>query len=297
MIVSDVLVANPLDDLRSMLAYPFMVHAFVAGTIVAIVAGAVGWFMVLRRESFAGHSLAVVGFPGAAGATLIGAPVALGYFGFCVAAAVLIAFGAPGAGRGARTASPAAIGTIQAAALATGVLFTALFHGFLGGVDALLFGDFLGVSSDDLVVLGVIGAVVVVSLLGIARPLLWTSIDPDAAAARGVPTRAIGVAFMILLGVSVAEVSEITGSLLVFALLVMPASSVQGVTARPVFGGACTIAIGVGVTWTALIASYYSPWPFGFFLTSVAFTVFLGSVVVRRRPRSSRTPRDRGVDQ
>src|SRR2546423_5579276 len=129
-----------------MFAYHFMVNAFRAGTIVAVVAGLLGWFMVLRRQSFAGHTLALVGFPGAAGATYLGISPTFGYFGFCLAAAAAIGL-LPGrrasAVSGYSDESPV-IGTVQALALASGFLFVSLYKGFLGGINSLLFGTFLG---------------------------------------------------------------------------------------------------------------------------------------------------------
>src|SRR4051812_15998579 len=119
-----------------------MVNAFRAGTVVAVTAGLLGWFMVLRRQAFAGHTLALVGFPGAAAATLAGASPALGYFGFCAGAALLIGAVPQRGTAGYREESPV-IGTIQAVALASGFLFVSLYKGFLSGVNSLLFGTFL----------------------------------------------------------------------------------------------------------------------------------------------------------
>ncbi|MGH2470472.1 MAG: metal ABC transporter permease, partial [Chloroflexota bacterium] len=135
-------------DVTRLFAFPFMVHAFLAGTVVAIVAGLVGWYMVLRRQSFAGHTLAVVGFPGAAGATLLGLPLSAGLFAFCLGGALLIgAAGSRGAGLPRTQArQAAAIGIVQAFALACGFLFVSLYRGNISGVSALLFGSFLGVT-------------------------------------------------------------------------------------------------------------------------------------------------------
>ena len=128
---------DPVTDLQQMWAFPFMVNAFRAGTIVAVAAAVVGWLMVLRRQSFAGHTLAVVGFPGAAGATLVGVSASYGYFAFCVSAAVVIGM----IPRDADGHESALTGTIQAFLLACGFLFAALYKGLLGGVTALLFGS------------------------------------------------------------------------------------------------------------------------------------------------------------
>lgn len=279
---------NPVTDLQQMWVFPFMVNAFRAGTIVAVAAAVMGWFMVLRRQSFAGHTLAVVGFPGAAGATLIGVSATYGYFAFCVSAALVIGV-IPRAGRDADGHESALTGTIQAFLLACGFLFTALYKGLLGGVTSLLFGSFLGITTTQVwVLLGVAVAVLVV-LAAIARPLLFASVDPDVAAARGVPVRLLAILFLVLLGAAVAGASQITGSLLVFALLVMPAATAQTLIARPALSIALSVALALTVTWLGLIAAYYSPYPIGFYVATFAFAGYvlagLGRMAVVRFPR------------
>jgi zinc/manganese transport system permease protein len=271
---------NPFIDLQQMWSFPFMVNAFRAGTIVAVLAGVMGWFMVLRRQSFAGHTLSLIGFPGAAGAVLIGVSASYGYFAFCVAGALVIA-ALPRAGSGGYSEESAVTGTVQSFALACGFLFVALYKGFLNGVNALLFGNFLGITTEQVVLLGAV-AVVSLAILGvIGRPLAFASIDPDVAIARNVPVRALSVAFLVLLGGATAEASQITGTLLVFALLVMPAATAQALTPRPVRALALTIAIGLIVTWLGLSVGYYTPFPVGFFVTSFAFAGYVAARAVR----------------
>jgi zinc/manganese transport system permease protein len=260
---------NLLDDVQEMWSWPFMVNAFRAGTIVAVLAAVIGWFMVLRRQTFAGHTLALVGFPGAAAAVWLGAAASGGYFAFCLAAALVIA-ALPGGGRGYGEES-AVIGTVQAFALAAGGLFVALSHAFLGGITALLFGTFLGITTGQVVVLAVVAVVVLAALAGIGRPLLFASVDANVARAHGVPTRALGVAFLLLLGATAAEVSQITGSLLVFALLVLPPATAQLLTNRPATSLLLSVVLGLVTTWVALFVAYYSPYPLGFWLTTIGF--------------------------
>src|SRR5947208_10729833 len=178
---------NPLADLRELFAYPFMVNALEAGTIVAVMAGVTGWFMVLRRQTFAGHTLSVIAFPGAAAASLAGLPVALGYFGFCGLGALLLA-GIAGSRR-SLAAESAAIGSLQALALALGFLFVSLYHGVLNGLDSLLFGTFLGITQQQVIVLLVVATAAVALVAVVARPLLFASVDADVARAAGVPVR------------------------------------------------------------------------------------------------------------
>ncbi|MFJ1753304.1 metal ABC transporter permease [Kitasatospora sp. NPDC088134] len=270
---------NLLADLREMWSYPFMVNAFRAGTVVPVVAGAVGWFMVLRRQTFAGHTLSVVAFPGAALATLLGVSTAAGYLGACLAGALVIAVlrdrDRSGATGSAAAEESAATGTVQAFALACGFLFVTLYKGLLGGPQALLFGTFLGITDGQVAVLAAVGTAVLAVLAAVGRPLLFASLDPEVAAARGVPVRLLGAGFLLLLGAAAAEASQITGSLLVFALLVMPAATARQLTARPALGLLLGVAIGLAACWLGLVAAYYRPYPLGFFVTSFAFAGYL----------------------
>lgn len=271
---------NLATDLRQLFAFPFMVNAFRAGTVVAIAAGLMGWFMVLRRQTFAGHTLALVGFPGAAGATLLGIGAAWGFFGFCTAAALVVAALPRGAGSG-HSEESAVIGTVQAFGLGCGFLFVTLYAGSLNSVTALLFGSFLGIADGQVLVLATVAASALLVLACIARPLLFASVDPDVAAARGVPVRALSLGFLLLLGLTVAAVSQITGTLLVFALLVMPAATAQALTLRPARSAVLAVAIAVLVTWAGLAFAYYSPYPIGFYVTTFAFVAYVGAHMAR----------------
>lgn len=270
---------NPLEDLRQLLSYPFMVNALEAGTIVAVMAGITGWFMVLRRQTFAGHTLSVVAFPGAAAASLAGLPVAIGYFSFCGLGALAIA-GSSGPRRSLGGES-AAIGSLQALALALGFLFVSLYHGLLSGLDSLLFGTFLGITTGQVTALLAVALATVALLVVGGRPLFFASVDPDVARAGGVPVRVLGVAFLLVLGLSVAETSQITGALLVFALLVTPAATAHQLTARPLLGLALSVAIALAVTWVGLALAYFSVYPVGFYVTSLAFACYVVARVAR----------------
>jgi len=293
---------NVVDDVRQMWAYHFMVNALIAGTIVAVVAGAIGYFMVLRRQSFVGHMLAVVGFPGAAGATLIGISAAFGFFGFCIGGALILALGS-GAGRdrngvGGFGEESAVVGTIQAFALASGFLFVSLYQGFLSGLNALLFGTITGVSDGQVRILLIAAVVALVLLAVLARPLLFVSVDPSVAQAHGVSPRAVSAAFMVLLGIAAAGTSQVTGSLLVFALLVAPASAALRLTARPALAVILSVLIALFVTWVGETIAFFSPYPIGFWVTTLAFVVFLLAAGLRaliekngsRRARPERSP-------
>lgn len=276
---------NIVLDIQELWSFPFMVNAFRAGTLIAVAAAVMGWFMVLRKQTFAGHTLAVAGFPGAAMATLIGVGAIYGYFAFCLGAATVIAM----IPRGGQSAHGSAVtGTVQAFALACGFLCVTLYKGFLNGVDSLLFGTFLGITGDQVLALAVVTVGVLGVLAVLGRPLLFATLDPDVAAARGVPVRGLSVAFLLLLGAAVAEVSQITGTLLVFALLVMPAATAQAITTRPVRGMVIATVLAVAVTWLALGASFYTAYPIGFYVTTFAFVLYAAAQLGRLGPGALR---------
>jgi len=263
-------------DLEQLTEFPFMVQALEAGTIVAVLAGAIGWFMVLRRQAFAGHTLSVIAFPGAAGVTLAGLPLALGYFGACALGAVAIAAVSrptPGAHRGGESA---AIGTVQAFGLGLGFLFVTLYSGQLGEIESLLFGTFLGITAAQVQTLLWVAVVALAALAAIGRPLLFASVDGGVARATGVPVGLLSFAFLLLLGLAVAATAQIVGALLVFALLVTPAATAQQLTARPARGLALSVALALLVTWLGLAIAYFSPYPVGFWVTSLSFGVYAG---------------------
>ena len=279
-----------VQDVHQLFEFHFMVNAFRAGTVIAVVAGAIGYFMVLRQQTFAGHTLSVVGFPGAAGAVWLGVSATFGYFAFCIAAALVIALVPHGRGR-AFSEESAIIGTIQAFALACGFLFASLYSGFLNGIDSLLFGSFLGITDVQVLTLLAVGLGALLVLIAIGRPLLFASIDTDVAAARGLPVRSLSVVFLVVLGVAVAEASQITGSLLVFALLVVPAATAQRLTSRPGVGLLLSIGLGLAITWLGLGISYYVDYPVGFWTTSVAFAIYLVVQIATRITGAARAVR------
>lgn len=283
---------NIITDVQWMWSLPSMVNAFRAGLAVALLAGVIGWFMVLRRQSFAGHSIAVNGFPGAAAAVYLGVSATLGYFGFCIGSALVIALLSRGSGTGVgeRAHSSALIAVVQAFALALGAVFLDLYGGFLSSTSAFLFGNFLGITSEDVLTLTLVAVVVLLVMLLIGRRLLFASIDPAVAAARGVSVRTLNVVFLVLLGATVAEVSKFTGSLLVFALLVMPAATAQVLTARTGLSLLLTVVIGVLVTWFGLAWAYFGNQATGFTITSLAFACYVLAYAAKSARRHSFRP-------
>lgn len=267
----------------SLLDYPFMVHALEGGTVVAVLAAIAGWFMVLRKQSFAGHTLSVMAFPGAAGAALAGLPTSLGYYLACGVAALAMGRAGPRPGQSYRTET-ATIGTVQVVGLGAGFLFLSLNHSVLNGLETLLFGTLLGVTQSQVFVLLAVAAAALAALAIVARPLLFATVDPDVARASGVPVAALDIAFLLILGLAVAATSQITGALLVFALLVAPGATAQLLTARPGRGLVLSVLFGVVVVWLGLGVAYYSPYPVGFWTTTFGFGLYalvrIGKAVV-----------------
>jgi zinc/manganese transport system permease protein len=272
---------NLVKDVHELLVYQFMVNALEAGTIVAVMAGVVGWYMVLRRQSFAGHTIAVMSFPGAAGAALAGVPSAFGYYVACWVAALAIGRSGGAARRGGGRES-AAIGVVQVAGLALGFLFLSLYSGVLEQLQTLLFGTFLGIDRNQVLTLLLVAVVVLAALAVVGRPLLLASLDPEVAHARGVPVRALDVGFLLILGLAVAATSQITGALLVFALLVAPPAAAQALTPRPGLSLVLSVVFALLVTWVGLGISYFSIYPLGFFVTSLAFGLYVLAQLARR---------------
>jgi zinc/manganese transport system permease protein len=286
---------NVAHDVSQVLEYHFMVNALLAGSVVAVMAGLVGWLMVLRREAFAGHTLSMMAFPGASAAALAGVPAAWGFFLFCAAGATAIGrLSGPGR-RVSWSEQSAGIGAVQALALAVGFLFVSLYGGVLGDLENLLFGDLLGVGDGEVLLLAAVAAGTLAVLAVLGRPLLFASVDADVAAARGVPVRALSLAFLLLLGLAVAATSQITGVLLVFALLVAPAASAQALTARPLASLVLTVALGLAVVWLGLGIAYFSVYPAGFFIATVSFALYVLARVIafaRGGTRRDRQPAD-----
>ena len=240
-----------------MFAYEFVRNAYLAGTLIALACGLIGWFVVLRGQVFAGDALSHVAFTGAVSAAAIGIDPRIGLF----AASLVLASVLAGLGRRA-LADDVAIGTVFSWILGLGVLCVAFAAtGSRGGESAItaantLFGSIFGLDRDAARLAAVLALACCAGLLAIARPLLFASIDPDVARARGVPTRALGVAFLLLLGVVAGEATQAVGALLLLGLLAAPAGAASKLTANPWLGLALSAAIAVGSMWGGLALSY-----------------------------------------
>jgi zinc/manganese transport system permease protein len=262
---------NIFADIAEQLRYPFMAHAYAAGIIVAIVAGIVGYFVVLRSLSFAAHALSHVGFAGATGAVVIGVSPVFGLLVFTVGAAV--GMGLLGKRIHGRDV---AIGIVLAWTLGLGVLFLSLYSGYATEAYALLFGQILGISLRDVYITLAAAGVTLAIMAALYRPLLFASVDEEVAEARGVPVQFLSVAFMVVLALAVSEAVQVVGILLIFALLVTPAAITEHITAHPAKAIGLAILLALAFTLVGLFISFYVPYPVSFFITTLAFATYLG---------------------
>jgi zinc/manganese transport system permease protein len=268
---------NVLADLQSMWQYDFMQHAFEAGTIVAVIAGIVGYFVVLRRSSFAAHALSHVGFAGAAGAVLFGADPLIGLLLFTSGGGITIAM------LGRRAASrDVQIGTVLAFMLGLGVLFISLYSGYATEAYSILFGEILGISYNDVLVTLAASVVILLLTVVVYRPLLFASLDEDVAEAKGLPTLLLGIIFMLLVAVATSISVQVVGVLLIFALMVTPAAIAQRFAKRPLQGIVISVVIALMATWIGLFVSFYEPYPVSFFITSIVFAIYLLTLVFQK---------------
>jgi zinc/manganese transport system permease protein len=241
-----------------------MIHAYVAAVIVAIMAGATGYMLVLRGQSFAGHALGHVGFAGATGALLLGWPPLAGLVAVTVAGGLLMGL------LGERLAErDVGIGLVLAASLGLGLLFLGFFASSATRATALLFGNVLGVSVGTLVALLVVGVATMAGLAVLARPLLFASLQPELAAARGVPVRLVGVLFLGLVGLAVAGAAQVVGVLLVFSLLVGPAAAAQRLSSRLYAGVFLCIVLALVEAIGGITLAFYTDWPASFWITTL----------------------------
>ena len=266
-----------------MLQYEFMVNAFAATLIVAVVAGSVGYFMVLRGQTFAGHAMSHVGFAGATGAVLVGLSPLTGLTLFTLLAGLGVGL------LGERAQSrDIAIGIVLALSLGLGLLFLHFYTSFAGQATALLFGNVLGVARSTVWTMLVMGAIALVILALIARPLTFASIQPELAEAKGISPKVLGTIFMMLVALAVAESVQVVGILLVFSLMVAPPATAMLLTRHISTGVVLAVLLALAQAWSGLVLAYYTGWPTTFWITllgAVAYLAASGGVYLTQRLR------------
>ena len=261
-----------------MLSYDFMVRAFLASGIVAIVAGTVGYFLVLRAQTFAGHALAHIAFAGATGAALVGiAPI------YGVIALTVVAGSAMGVLGDRLSGRDVTIGIVLAVSLGFGILFLSLTTTNAVQATSLLFGSVLSVSPATLATLAVLGVVTLAALAFISRPLVFSTLQPDLAEAKGVSIRLVGTLFLALVALAVAQSIQIVGVLLVFTLMVGPPAAAQLLTSRLWPGVALAAGLALAQAWLGITIAFYTDWPTSFWIAALSAAVYLGAAALRRR--------------
>jgi zinc/manganese transport system permease protein len=278
-----------------MLSHPFMQHAFLAGTAVALAAGLVGYFLVLRAQVFTADALSHVAFTGALAALAAGIDARIGLFTLTI----LVALAMGGLGRRGRP-DDVVIGGVFAWILGLGVFFLTLYTSTRSGAGngsasiTVLFGSIFGLSAGRAVLTAAIAALTCAAIIAITRPLLFASLDEDVAAARGISVRLLGYGFLALVGATAAESTQVVGALLILGLLAAPAGAASRITARPLPAMGLSAAIAVASVWTGLAASYTIPkMPPSFAILAVATGIYLTTITagrLRRRPITIPTP-------
>jgi zinc/manganese transport system permease protein len=260
-----------------MFEYDFVINAFAASAIVAILAGAVGYFVVVRGQTFAGHALAHIGFAGATASGLIGVDPLWGMFAFTVAGGV--GMGALGERISNRDV---AIGVVLSLALGLGLLFLHYHTSFATQATALLFGNVLAVKRSMIPVLAATTAVTLIALATMMRPLVFASLQPELAEAKGVPLRFVSTAFLAIVAIAVSESAQIVGVLLVFTLMVAPPAAAIRLTTRLWNGLALSVGLALTEAWLGITLAYYSDWPVSFCISALGALVYFASLAMPR---------------
>jgi len=242
-----------------MFQYEFMTNAFAAAGIAAVVSGIVGFFLVMRGQTFAGHALSHIGFAGATGAGLIGLAPLWGLVGFTLAAGITM-----GVLSERISNRDVAIGVVLALALGFGLLFLHYYTSFATQATALLFGNVLAVDRGMIATLLVLGLITLAGLGAIMRPLIFASLQPELAEAKGVPLRLVSTAFLAVVALAVSECAQIVGVLLVFTLMVGPPAAAQRLAGGLWSGLMLSAALALGEAWLGLTIAYYTDWPVSF---------------------------------
>ncbi len=262
-----------MTELGFYLTQPFALHALLAATLVAIIAGIIGPFVITRGMSFAVHGTSELAFTGAAAGLLInGNPIAGALVGALIVAGII---GTLGVREHERDSS---IGVILAFGLGIGVLLLSFYHGFATQATNILFGNIFGVSTGQLVILIIIAAGVMVAMAIIYRPLLFASTDPDVAEARGVNVRAIGIIFLFILALTVTAVAQVVGTLLVLSLAITPAAAAVRLSAKPL----AVLGLSILFALTASVGGLVSSLAFGtikpsVLVTSISFAIYIAA--------------------
>ena len=261
--------------ITDMFAYQFMTNAFAAAGIVAVVSGLVGYFLVMRGQTFAGHALSHIGFAGATGAGLIGLAPLWGLVAFTLAAGM-----AMGVLSERISNRDIAIGVVLALALGFGLLFLHYYTSFATQATAVLFGNVLSVDRQTIATLAILSAITLVALIAITRPLIFASLQPELAEAKGVSLRFVSTAFLAIVALAVSECAQIVGVLLVFTLMVGPPAAAQRLTSGLWSGLVLSATLALAEAWLGLTMAFYTDWPVSFCIACLSAAGYFGALAV-----------------
>jgi zinc/manganese transport system permease protein len=247
-----------------------MMNAWIVGTMVAVVAGVVGFFVVMRGSAFAADAVPQGAFAGAAGASLIGVSTLLGLGVFALAGALGIGL------LGRRGRHDVATALTLVAMLGLGALFLSFTSQYSAEIFELLFGEILGISSSEILPVALLGLLCVAAIAILYRPLLLSSLAPESGAARGVRAGRMELLFLVILAVATSMTLPVVGALLIFSLMIGPPAAARSLTASPARAMALSVVIAVALAWAAIAASYETDWPVGFFVGTGGAVCYAG---------------------
>lgn len=270
-----------MDISTSMFQYEFITNAFAAAGIAAVMSGVVGYFLVMRGQTFAGHALSHIGFAGATGAGLIGLAPLWGLLGFTLAAGI-----AMGLLSERISNRDVAIGVVLALALGFGLLFLHYYTSFATQATALLFGNVLAVDHAMIATLAVLGVLTLAALAAIMRPLIFASLQPELAEAKGVSLRFMSTTFLAIVALAVSACAQIVGVLMVFTLMVGPAATAQRVTTGLWSGLVLSAVLALAEAWVGIATAYYTDWPVSFCIALLSALAYFATFGVPR-PRTA----------
>ena len=263
----------------------FMVNTWIVATIVAVVAGAVGFFVVLRGSAFVADALPTGAFAGAAGASLIGVSTLVGLGVFSLLGALGIGW------LGRRGRQDVATALTLVTMLGLGSLFLSFSGQYASEVYSLMFGEVLGISVNEVAPVAFLGAVSVAALAVIYRPLLLTSVMPALGESRGIRAARVETLFLVVLALATSMALPVVGALLIFSLMIGPPAAARSFTDTPALAIGLSVVIAIGTVWAAIAASYQTNWPVGFFvgaLGAVWYAVGRAATAWRRSRQRAR---------
>lgn len=263
-----------INTFLGMFDYEFMQYAFIAGTIAAILAGLVGYFIVIRNLSFAAHALGHIGFAGASGALLVGLSPITGQFILSLLAALGIGV------LGDRISkNDMVIGIILSFCLGLGTLFLHFYGGYAGQAMIILFGNLLGVSLHDLHIMAWLMVLSLLAISIISRRLLFSSLEPELAEAKGVSQLWTSILFVLIMATAITLASQVVGVILVFILAIGPAGIAIKWTQNFWTGIIFSTLLAVLIVWMGITLSYFTDWPISFWISALVFGIYIVSSV------------------